>query len=247
LTALPPYAVVLTSCGRFDLLETTLRSLIATADPAPAQIIVIEDSGDPAVRAVIDRIPAPVTLILNETQLGQMAAIDRAYAQVATDWVFHCEDDWEFLRPGYIAQSFALLTAEPRFSMVGLREQAELNPLVRNAPVQELAGVRFFRLDPALHPEYFGYSFNPGLRRMADIRPLFPLAAVGREEDVSYAVKKRGLHMVNLADPAVRHIGWERHVDDPTSAPKARTLPQRLARSIRKRLKRLRRALGAGA
>ncbi|SEA01047.1 glycosyltransferase family 2 protein [Rubrimonas cliftonensis] len=240
-----PYTVVLTSCGRFDLLEPTIVSLVATLDAPPADFIVIEDSGDEAVREIVRRAAPEARVIVNETRLGQMRSIDRAYAEVGTDWAFHCEDDWEFGRPGYLTESFALLRAFPQFSMVGLRAQAELNPLVRSAAVEEAEGVRFFRLDPALHPEYFGYSFNPGLRRMADLRALGPLAGVGGEEDVSWTMKRRGLHMVNLADPAVRHIGWERHVDDPTTRAKARKLGQRLARSFRKRIKRLRRALGA--
>ncbi|HRO02923.1 MAG TPA: hypothetical protein PLS69_04895, partial [Terricaulis sp.] len=101
-----------------------------------------------------------------------------------------------------------------------------------------------FTLDPALHPEYFSYSFNPGLRRLADIRALGSLAAIGHEPDVSYAFKQRGMRMANLQEPAVRHIGDGRHVHDPTQPKKAKTPWAKLKRSFEKRVKRWKRARG---
>ncbi len=237
------YSVALTSCGRFDLLDRTLASLIATLDLPPEEIVVIEDSGDPAVHAVAARQAAPIRVILNETRLGQMRSIDRLYGTLATPYVFHCEDDWEFTRPGYIAQSHAILAARADISMVNPRDLAELNPLIRRSALETVGGVPCYPLDTRLHPEYFGYSFNPGLRRLADLRALGPVAALGGEEDVSYAFRQRGFRYAVLGTPAVRHIGWERHVDDPTQAPKARTPLARLRRSVRKRAKRLRRWL----
>lgn len=243
------YTVVLTSCGRFDLLAETIRSLLAHVDIPPAAFIVVEDTGDAAVQDALAPIEAEFglrfTLLLNRPQLGQMKAIDRAYEAVETPLIFHCEDDWEFFRSGFIDESRAILAAMPDVSMVGLRPRQELNPLVRDLPAERLGpdGPVFFPLDPTLHPEYFSYSFNPGLRRTAEALALMPFAAIGREEDVSYAFKKRGFRIANLEDPAVRHLGDGRHVNDPTSRPKPKTLLQRLRRSAGKRLKRIQRRL----
>lgn len=242
-----PYTVVLTSCGRFDLLADTIRSLLTHVDEKPQAFIVVEDTGDEAVRDALTPLEAEFglafTVLLNRPQLGQMKAIDRAYAEVVTPLIFHCEDDWEFFRSGFIAESRAILAARPEVSMIGLRPRAELNPLVRRLPAERLGenGPEFFPLDPTLHPEYFSYSFNPGLRRTAEALALMPFADIGREEDVSYAFKKRGFRIANLETPAVRHLGDGRHVLDPTSRPKPKTLLQRLRRSAAKRLKRLRR------
>lgn len=247
------YTVVLTSCGRFDLLAETVRSLLASLEPKPAAFVVVEDSGDAAVvdalRPLESALGSPFSVLINETQLGQMGAIDRAYATVRTPLIFHCEDDWRFTRGGFIAESRAILAARPDVSMVGLRPRAELNPLVRETPGESLPGetpVAFFALDPTKHPEYFSYSFNPGLRRAADARRIGPFQPLGHEQDVSYAFKRAGFRIANLEKPAVEHIGWERHVVDPTAPDKPKTLAQRLARSARKRVKRLRRALTGG-
>lgn len=247
-----PFTVVLTSCRRFHLLERTVGSLLATLDERPAAFIVIEDSGDRQVLDVLvpfeDALGRPFTVILNERQLGQMRSIDRAYAQVETPLLFHCEDDWEFVRTGYLTESRRLLASLPQVSMVGLRDRSDLNPRVRHTVVSYLKDdhgepLGYMPLDPRAHPEYFSYSFNPGLRRMSDLEDVGSLAEIGYEEDVSYAFKRRGFQMANLASCAVRHLGDEEHVADPTARAKAKTPAQRLARSARKRVKRVARSL----
>ncbi len=238
------FTIVLTSCGRFDLLRQTLASLLARLDQPARRILVIEDSGDARVEAAVANLGAPVEVLVNQPQLGQMKSIDKAYATITTPLVFHCEDDWEFLRSGFIAESLAILNARADVSMVGLRPRGELNPLVRESALEHLGETAYFTLDPSLHPEYFSYSFNPGLRRMSDARAIGPFSALGHEADVSYAFKQAGFRIANLETPAVRHIGDGRHVDDPAQPKKARTPWQRLKRSFDKRVKRLRRALG---
>jgi hypothetical protein len=242
--SLQPYTLVITSCGRFDLLETTLRSFYSHVDVAPRELIVVEDSADERVREVVGGFGVPARTLVNGGRLGQMQSIDRAYAQVGTPLIFHCEDDWLFTRGGFVRESVALLQALPDVSMVGLRPRAELNPLVRQTPMERLGSITYFRLDPTLHPEYFSHSFNPGLRRLADYARLGPYAPLGQEPDVSYVFKKAGFRIANLEVPAVQHIGWGRHIDDPKHNPRPRNPIQRLERSIRKRVKRLRRAAG---
>ena len=76
----PEYAVVLTSCNRFDLLKKTVASLIENLDVTPAQFIVVEDSGDEGVRDVLSGFDVPFEIIVNRNRLGQAASIDKAYA-----------------------------------------------------------------------------------------------------------------------------------------------------------------------
>jgi GT2 family glycosyltransferase len=129
------YTIVVTSCGRFDLLRETLASLFKHLERPARRVLVIEDSGDESVRAALADLWPPVEVIVNNPQLGQMKSLDKVYALVDTPYVFHCEDDWEFFRDGFLAESFALLKARPDVSMVALRPRSELNPLVRDMPV----------------------------------------------------------------------------------------------------------------
>lgn len=237
------YTVVITSCRRFDLLRKTIESLLPNLDVPATRWLVIEDSGKEEVRECVKGLGVNIEVIVNAQQSGQMRSIDRAYAEVSTPYIFHCEDDWEFLRPGFIQESAIILDAFPKVSMVGLRARSELNPLVRELPPSRIKDVEYFMFDPKLHPEYFSYSFNPGLRRLSDYKAHGPFAPIGLEQDVSYAFKKAGFNIANLERPAVQHIGDGRHVHDPAGRKKATTFFARLSRSIRKRVKRLRRAI----
>ena len=240
------YSVVITSCGRFDLLRRTLETLLPNLDQAPEKIIIVEDSGDHTVGDVAAAYPGKYEILVNDTKLGQMGSIDRAYGSVTTPFIFHCEDDWEFFRGGFIGESAALLALYPDVSMVGLRARDDLNPLMRNVPKQQAGGIDFFFYDPSKHPEYFSYSFNPGLRRLSDYRRIGPYARLGYEPDISYAFKKAGFRMSGLENPAIRHIGWERHVDDPNQPKRSAGLLSRLQKSTAKRLKRVKRKLAGG-
>ena len=57
-----------------------------------------------------------------------LASIDRAYSKVKTEWVFHCEDDWEFFSGGFIEQSFTLLEEFDKFSLIELRSPGRSSP-----------------------------------------------------------------------------------------------------------------------
>lgn len=236
-----PYTVVITSCGRFDLLQSTLKSLLNHLDETPEKIVIVEDSGDQAVYNVISGFDNAFEILINQRKLGQIASIDRAYEAVDTPYIFHCEDDWEFFRSGFIKESAEVLKHYSEVSMVGLRARTDLNPLMQNVSGRQIKGIDFFFYDPERHPEYFSYSFNPGLRRLSDYKKIGPFQALGYEPDISYAFKKTGYLMAGLENPAVRHIGEDRHVDDPYQPTRSRTLPQRVHKSISKRIKRIRR------
>ncbi len=209
------YCVVLTSCGRFDLLRRTVQTFLQFADIPPEKFVVVEDSGDGNVRAALAGLRAPFEFVVNNRRLGQAASIDKGYARVTTPFVFHCEDDWEFFRPGFVAESFALLNALPQASAVMLRGRDE-NRRLRKLPAEETNGVRFFLARPKMHRRFFGYGYNPGLRRMEDYNRVAPLAKIGSEGEVSFVFSRLGFVTAHLEIPAVCHLGWGRSIPDPS-------------------------------
>lgn len=237
------YSVVITSCGRFNLLQETLASLLPRLDIQPEKIIITEDSGDEAVNDVVAAFPGNFEILINQPKLGQIASIDRAYQTISTPYIFHCEDDWEFFRNGFLQESATLLSLYPDVSMVGLRSRDDLNPRMRGVPTENCGEFNFYFYDPSRHPEYFSYCFNPGLRRLEDYKRIGPFARLGHEPDISYAFKKAGFRMAALENPAVRHTGWDCHVDDPHQPKRSRSLGQRLQKSAQKRLKRINRKI----
>ena len=94
--------VVITSCGRFDLLKKTLDSFFTFNTYPVKKVIITEDSGDDGVyTAIPEEYKNYFTIIVNKPKLGQIRSIDKAYSLVDTDYIFHCEDDWDFYRDGF--------------------------------------------------------------------------------------------------------------------------------------------------
>ncbi len=237
------YTLVITSCDRFDLLEATLRSLMPRLDEGLQEVVIAEDSGKPGVYDVVKKVGIEAQILLNSPRLGQLASIDRAYSVVKTDYIFHCEDDWEFFGDGFVQPSLQLLDQYEKISMVSLRARDDLDRRHRNQPSTVWNGISFIAADPTAHPEYFGYAFNPGMRRISDYRRFGPFKDYRGEREVSYCFKSLGYHIVALEPPAVRHIGWDRHIHDPKDVIRAADFFARLKHSVWLRGMRLKRNL----
>src|SRR5690554_6867299 len=114
--------LVITSCNRLALLNRTIESFERFNTYPIKEAIIIEDSGLPSVHEELkisygDRFK----ILFNATPLKQIKSIDRAYQEVKTEYIFHCEDDWEFYRPGFIEDSLLVLESNHKIKQVGLR------------------------------------------------------------------------------------------------------------------------------
>ena len=205
-------SVVITSCGRFDLLEKTLDSFFKYNTYPIKKIVITEDSteGSKLQKLVSKYKGENFKLIINETRLGQIKSIDKAYKEIDTEYVFHCEDDWEFLREGFIEKSMSMLDSDSTISVVGLRSRADCT----NIPISEENytapdGEEYFII-----PEHV-FTYNPGLRRK-DVCDLFgsheKLEGTLWEDELSKFYRERGFKMISYVNPFVEHIGYKRHV-----------------------------------
>ena len=230
-----PYTVALTSCGRFDLLERTLTSLLPRLEGPVERILIAEDSGDRRVQDVVrkfDVAGVSIDVTINDPPLGQIKSIDRLYTRLETEWIFHCEDDWEFCRDGFIKESFDVLRDLPNLSVVSLLAVSDF-PRLR---FQADPSGRYHIVDPAKSYGLTGLHFAPGLRRLSDYRLFAPFARVGTldaERIISDSYAALGFRVACLSESAVRHIGDNRHVRNPS-------YPRGLNRAVQKRMLRLR-------
>lgn len=115
-----PYEVIVSSVhDRGDLLERTLRSMLAQVDQRPAQIIVNEDAraDRPVVEGRTEAIAegitrdfgVPVKLLLQRPGTGLALALVRLYEHAATEFVFYTQEDFDFVRPVPIASCLAIM------------------------------------------------------------------------------------------------------------------------------------------
>jgi len=216
--------LVVTSCGRLSLLQQTLRSFLKFNAYPIMEGIIIEDSGRLDLRASLDiEFPFPATIIQNETNLGQIMSVDIAYSQVKTPYIFHCEDDWEFFKPGFIEASLDILRQDPTVLNVWLRAYND----TMGHKIDKLPHGRYNYMALNFDRFWHGFAFNPGLRPTRDCMRLHPFSnlevlvkkkpmMIG-EVDLSVYYKMLGYRaaITNDEEGYVRHIGYEGHIDLP--------------------------------
>jgi len=219
---------VLTSCGRFMELENTLKSFFKFNTANIDNYIIIEDSGCDIMRAsclsLNERYNNIFTFIFNEERIGQIKSIDKAYTLVKTKYIFHCEDDWEFYRSGFVEDSIVILEDNPEILNVWLRKLDDTNGHTVLQNEYSVENVQYRLLDNCWREGWGGFSFNPGLRRLSDYKILAPYSRTvqsfpqGRQKfytpelEISIEYSNLGFYSAILKSDAVRHTGWGKQI-----------------------------------
>jgi hypothetical protein len=227
---------VLTSCGRQDLLEVTLDSFLhCNTYPIPEFIIIEDGVGELNDRLITKYRYYPFRWLNTKIRLGQIAAIDIAYGHVRTDYIFHCEDDWEFTSYGFIEKSLTILEANNDILQVYLRALTDVNGHPILDEIHLARGVPYRLLSHNYETENFGtwhgLSWNPGLRRRREYELIGSFGSLDSEgskvpwmveREGSEFYQKHGYYAAILSDNDgkgyVRHLGDERHIPDEAPA-----------------------------
>ncbi len=218
---MPDVSLVVTSCGRHDLLEKTLRSFIQHNRFPIKETIIVEDSAEvsPEWFAKLDGLGWKVW-ITNGCRKGQIYSIDRAYAEVKTPYIAHWEDDWEVFRGGFIEDSLEIMGKFPNIVQCAMRDDW-------GHTVIEDKRFPFPVMEPNWAGGWSGFCFNPGLKRLSDYKKIggygrhvgYDPRFVG-ELELSKLYRSLGFFTAKIK-AACKHIGTgARHVPWLTSAPK---------------------------
>jgi hypothetical protein len=216
--------VVVTSCNRHDLLARTLESFRAHETEGRVARILVAEDGDADPSEVCAQFGAEY--FRTGQRVGQIRLIDMAYDKVTTPLIFHLEDDWEFYRSGFMEKSRAFLDRDPQILLVQLRAWNDTG----GHPINHAAPDRSFGIMATGYSDcWHGFTFNPGLRRLADYQRLGgsyekqprtmyvvaknSTAALPFEVEASAFYHRHGYRAVILDEGGyVRHIGEDRHV-----------------------------------
>jgi len=219
--------VVLTACNRADLLEQTLDSFFEMNTYPIKRFIIIDDGMNFGCNDFVkEKYKFPIELIYNNPKLFQIKSIDAAYSIVDTEYIFHMEEDWLFLKSGFIEDSLTVLEADPNILQVWLRGIDDTTlPHPWYPDVYEVDGRQLVMNQQV--GMWGGISFNPGLNRLSDwksfpegyngcerITPAEQSGGVTLECDVSVEYIKRGSITMRFIESYIKHIGWNRHIVD---------------------------------
>lgn len=220
--------LVITSCGRLELLRRTIASIRKFYCFNKDQFIIIEDSANKKVaEELTGEFGEIATLIINEKKLGLLKSVDKAYKEVTTQYIFHCEDDWVFYRPGFIEESIAMLEANSKLKQVNLRSIHHDYLVHHQIDIEPerifIAGHACYKIKipnnidksriPTSYPleelDWSSFSFNPGIVRKNDYNLIGSYQSIAASEaEISTWYKRKGFYMVALENDAVLHIGW---------------------------------------
>lgn len=225
--------VTITSCGRLDLLDRTLQTF--RRYNTGGRYIVSEDSADPEIIARVSEMLPQAKIVYETARTGLMASLDRLYSAVETPYVFHLEDDWA--SDGPVDWDLAMQGLErPQVAQVCLRAFDEIRPKWRKHSTPfEIAGHTFAHMHADAHPEFFGWSPNPGLFRIELYHRFKPFVGVTPDQ-LSAKVKRGGETMAFLLPGTLRHIGSGRNVHDPTEPPRPKSKWGKFVRGFKKNL-----------
>lgn len=117
-----PYAVIVTSVhDRADLLDRTLRTMLAQLDQRPRRIVVHEDvrASQPFVQGRTETILAsiegesgiPIRFLQTRPGTGLGRAVLRVLDATDTEFVLYTQEDFDFLRPLPVGRCLDLMAA----------------------------------------------------------------------------------------------------------------------------------------
>jgi len=200
---------ILTSCGRFDLLRITLDSFFKHNSYPVKEFYIYEDSGLTVPQDLKDDYPV-IKFIETIEQTGQILALDYLWHLVKTPYAFHMEDDWEFLKPGFIEDSMFVLEQDPKILQVWLQplEPKNTHPIDWG---NNWYGV--FKTSPTM---WAWHRFNPSLKRKADYDLIAPFSkhttfnknkGWKSEAAISQVYNKLGFTAAMLPERYIKHLG----------------------------------------
>ena len=218
---------VFVSNGRIPLLKRTLASFFKFNTAPLAECLLIDDSANASKQLEIIRLCTEYNIvpIMNMSNMGEVKSIDKVYEFVNTDWIFHCEDDWEFYRSGFIEKSMAVMRANHKLFTVWLRELNDTNThpvetdktyCIYDTNLEHKITDYYLMATGALGGNWNGFTWNPGLRRLSDYKLVAPFSKYIEPGDFAALTecridnvyhKQYGFRAAILPEGYCQHIG----------------------------------------
>jgi hypothetical protein len=214
---------VFTSYNRFDLLCRTIDSFNQANTYPVKEIIIIDDSGNKAMHAKIRARYSHHHLILNKSNIGLVESIDKAYPLVTTPYIFHSEDDFDYMKPGFIEKCMRVMESDPKIFRVGIRGQTHVKSLGTDIAVAGDVPFKFplvYSMDANVwgNQFWFGFGFQCGMIRKCTYDIVKPYTQYStpqefitiRECRIGLAYHALGLLAVSLTEDYAIHTGGQR-------------------------------------
>lgn len=207
--------LIITSCNRCDLLSRAFKSIINTNEYPIKRYIIIDDSGIPNINDFIknDYPELDIELIYNSPKLGQLRSIDLVYSMVDTEYIFHCEEDWEFKTGGYIEYSKSIIESDNNVLLCWLRGDDDTNGHPIDGNIINNGETSYRLMSTGYRGVWHGFTLNPSLIKLSNYKLVSPYSGYENEHNISEKYYDLGFRCAKSNIKYVEHIGWGRHIN----------------------------------
>ncbi|QWD68643.1 glycosyltransferase [Polynucleobacter sp. VK25] len=181
--------VVITSCNRPKELRNLLVSFVKFNTYKISKFIIVEDAGcKESVEIARQQLKDEnLKILLHSKNIGQLNSIDEAYAFVDTEYIFHLEEDWEFIKSGFIENSIGVFEKNSKLVSLSLRPHADWNKWEFEKKVD------YYGFEKSHNFIWQGISINPGIYKKANYDLLGSYEKFKKERIVVQAYRSLGL------------------------------------------------------
>lgn len=217
--------IILTSCGRFDLLEKSLDSLSVNTHPV-SKFIVYDDYGlnnlskeqCRTLDRLRDKFPY-ITFMFEHENKGQIYSIDKMMQYVTTPYYFSTEDDFIFDKGGFIEKSIEILEENGNIISVCVTDcnQHRRHGMEEGYKTTK-SDIHYSLTSNYRHGYWGGFSFCPSVRRLRDYIPYGSITSFDinnpskSEIELSKYYLSKNKRTARLTELYGKHIGEKRHI-----------------------------------
>ena len=184
--------------------------------------IIVNDSGDKKIHDDLKQVYINATFVLNEKNVGLIKSVDLGYANIQTEYFFHCEDDWKVIKGGFIEKSLAIMQSNPIIEEVWLQDYNG-HPL--NSNIIQIAGVEYKLVQDNYQKGlngfndfgWHGFTTACGLKRKSDYLRIAPYSEIPwqgtiwhREQAIGEKYHDLGYRSACLLENYAENIGYGR-------------------------------------
>lgn len=207
------------SCDRLDLLDRTITSFLATSRDCPTRKIIYDDSAHSEVfRKIVNKYGHEFDVVCFAENRGIQAAQDFMVSYCFTPYIFYVEDDWLFLKDGYLPLSKRILQAYREIGLIDLSDNPDNRLIgteydILGETTEDFVFKKPWRISKE-HLWWIGYCGAPNLKRRADLVRLGRHETTCAEWHIDRIFALIGLKCVFSNEVYATHIGAGRSVMD---------------------------------
>ena len=198
------------SCDRLEVLAKTLRSFFET-NTYGTKCVIVDDSGKEGVFEYLSNLyGSRCDVICFPTNRSQWWAMDFMVSYCDTPYIFYLEDDWEFVKSGYIEKSKQILEKYRDVGVVDMSlrtfEEQGIDSYNKQLIDDSFYYKKLWRISD-YHLHWYGWVGSPNLKRRDDLLLLGRVEKWHNEWNIDRRFLGLGFKAVFLKDKYVEHLG----------------------------------------